>query len=133
MKNVLKALTLCLFVAFLTSCQTKEEKVINKMNALAERIENQTDSFTEEQWDAINDEFEALQDVAKECKFTTEQKTAYAKAETEVSAAIIKQRAKEVTSDIKDAVEEGKEVLNGIFNGIKEGMGVEEEAPETAE
>ena len=65
MKNVLKALTLCLFVAFLTSCQTKEEKVINKMNALAERIENQTDSFTEEQWDAINDEFEALQDVAK--------------------------------------------------------------------
>ena len=50
-----------------------------------------------------------------------------------MSAAIIKQRAKEVTSDIKDAVEEGKEVLNGIFNGIKEGMGVEEEAPETAE
>ena len=133
MKNVLKALTLCLFVAFLTSCQTKEEKVINKMNALAERIENQTDSFTEEQWDAINDEFEALQDVAKECKFTTEQKTAYAKAEAEVSAAIIKQRAKEVTSDIKDAVEEGKEVLNGIFNGIKEGMGVEEEATEAAE
>lgn len=133
MKKALKVMALCLLVIFMASCQSKEDKVINKMNALAERIENQTESFTDAEWDAINTEFEALQDAANECSFTSEQKTAYAKAEAEVSAAIVKQRANEAVNDFKDAVEEGKEVFNGILDGVKEGLGIEEEAPAEAE
>jgi hypothetical protein len=132
MKNVFKALTLCLLMAFMTSCTTQEEKVISKMQALAERIENQTGSFTEDEWKSINDEFESLQAQAGECEFTTEQKADYAKAEAEVTAAIIAQRAKEVGNGIQDAIEEGKEIINGIFDGIKEGFGIGDEASEEA-
>lgn len=130
MKKAIKVLTLCLLVAFMTSCQTKEEKVIHKLQALAERIENQTESFTETQWNAINAEYESLKTQAEACQFTAEQKSAYAKAEAELTAAIVKQRAKEVGNGIKDAVEEGKDVVNGIIDGIKEGLGGGEESAE---
>jgi PBP1b-binding outer membrane lipoprotein LpoB len=128
MKNVLKALTLCLFVAFMTSCQTKEERVINRMNALADRIENQTESFTDEEWEVINSDFEMLKAQAQECNFTSEQRTAYTKAETEVTTAILKQRATEVGNDFKNAIDQGKDMFNGIIDGIKEGLGGGEEA-----
>ena len=112
----------------MTSCQTKEEKVINKLQALAERVENQSDSFTDSQWESIYAEFESLQPQTKECDFTAEQLKKVAAAEAELTAAIAKQKAKEVGNDIKDAIEEGKEVLNGIFDGIKDGLGVSDEA-----
>lgn len=128
MKKAIKVLTLCLLVAFMTSCQTKEEKVINKLQALAERVESKADSFTESQWENIYSEFESLQTQTKECEFTTEQLKEVAKAEAELTAAIAKQKAKEVGNDIKGAIEEGKEVLNGIFDGIKEGLGGDEAA-----
>ncbi len=134
MKKAIQVLTLCLLVAFMTSCQTKEEKVINKLQALAERVESKADSFTESQWDNIYSEFESLQTQTKECDFTTEQLKEVAKAEAELTAAIAKQKAKEVGNDIKGAIEDGKEVLNGIFDGIKEGLGGgDEAAEETAE
>lgn len=130
MKKVLKALALCLLVVFMVSCQTKEDKVIKKINALTERIENQSESFTEAEWNAINSEVETINKLAEECQFDTDQKAAFAKAQAELTAAIAKQRAKEAVSDIKDAVEEGKEVFNGILDGVKEGLGIEEEATE---
>ena len=61
MKKAIKVLALCLIVAFMTSCQTKEEKVINKLQALAERVESQSDSFSDSQWENIYSEFESLQ------------------------------------------------------------------------
>ncbi len=130
MKNVLKALTLCLFVAFMTSCQSKEEKLIDQMNALADRVENQTESFTDEEWEAINYEHQMLQERAKECDFTPEQRTAFAKAEAELDAAIVKQRAKEAGNGLKDAIQQGKDVFNGIIDGVKEGLGIGDEGEE---
>ena len=133
MKKVLKVLALCLLVAFMSSCQTKEEKVISKMQALAERIEKQSDSFSDSEWESIYSDFESLQAQAKECSFSAEQLKDVAKAEAELTAAIAKQKAKEVGNDIKDAIDEGKEVLEGIFDGLKEGLGVDEGPVDTIE
>ncbi len=133
MKKVLKALALCLLVVFMASCQTKENKVINKINALTERIENKTDSFTEAEWNAINSEVEAINQMAENCQFDADQKVAFAKAQAELTAAIAKKRASEAVDGIQDAIEEGKEVIEGVIDGIKEGLGIEEEAPAEAE
>lgn len=132
MKKAIKVLALCLLVAFLSSCQTKEEKVINKLQALAERVESKSDSFTESEWENIYSEFESLQTQTKECDFTAEQLKEVAKAEAELTAAIAKQKAKEVGNGINDIINEGKEVLNGIFDGIKEGLGGGDDAAEEA-
>ena len=132
MKKAIQLLTVCLIVAFMSSCQTqtKEEKVISKMKALAERVESNTETYNDAEWDKVTNEFEALQKEAKECDFTTEQLKDLAKVEAELTAAIAKQGAKRVGSDIKDAIEEGKEALEGVFDGIKEGLGVGDETTE---
>ena len=131
-KKAFKVLTVCLLVAFMSSCQTQtqEQKVISKMQALVERVENNKDTYSDAEWDKVINEFNALQQQAKECEFSKEQLKDLAKVEAELTAVIAKQGAKRVGSDIKDAIDEGKEVLNGVIDGIKEGIGGGEEATE---
>ena len=131
-KKAFKVLTVCLLLAFMSSCQTQtqEQKVISKMQALAERVENNKDTYSDAEWDKVINEFNALQQQAKECEFSKEQLKDLAKVEAELTAAIAKQGAKRVGSDIKDAIDEGKEMLNGVIDGIKEGIGSSEEATE---
>ena len=125
MKKAFKVLTACLLVAFMSSCQTQtqEQKVISKMQALAERVENNKETYSDAEWDKVINEFNALQQQAKECEFSKEQLKDLAKVEAELTAAIAKQGAKRVGSDIKDAIGEGKEMLDGVIDGIKEGLG----------
>lgn len=132
MKKAFKVLTACLLVAFMSSCQTQtqEQKVISKMQALAERVENNKETYSDAEWDKVINEFNALQQQAKECEFSKEQIKDLAKVEAELTAAIAKQGAKRVGSDIKDAIDEGKEMLNGVIDGIKEGIGGGDEATE---
>lgn len=132
MKKAFKVLTACLLVAFMSSCQTQtqEQKVISKMQALAERVENNKETYSDAEWDKVINEFNALQQQAKECEFSKEQLKDLAKVEAELTAAIAKQGAKRVGSDIKDAIGEGKEMLNGVIDGIKEGLSSGEEATE---
>ena len=131
-KKAFKVLTVCLLVAFMSSCQTQtqEQKVISKMQALAERVENNKETYSDAEWDKVINEFNALQQQAKECEFSKEQLKDLAKVEAELTAAIAKQGAKRVGSDIKDAINEGKEMLNGVIDGIKEGIGSGNEATE---
>ena len=132
MKKAIQVLTVCLIVAFMSSCQTqtKEEKVISKMKALAERVESNNETYSDAEWDKVTNEFDALQKEAKECDFSADQLKDLAKVEAELTTAIAKQGAKRVGSDIKDAIEEGKEMLDGVIDGIKEGLGGGDEAAE---
>ena len=132
MKKAIQVLTVCLIVAFMSSCQTqtKEEKVISKMKALAERVESNNETYSDTEWDKVTNEFDALQKEAKECDFSADQLKDLAKVEAELTTAIAKQGAKRVGSDIKDAIEEGKEMLDGVIDGIKEGLGGGDEAAE---
>ena len=132
MKKALRVLTVCLLVAFMSSCQTQtqEQKVISKMKTLAERVENNKETYSDAEWDKVINEFNALQQQAKECEFSKEQLKDLAKVEAELTAAIAKQGAKRVGSDIKDAIDEGKEMLNGVIDGIKEGIGGGDETAE---
>ena len=132
MKKAIKVLALCLLVAFMTSCQTKEEKVINSFKALAERVENQSDSFTDSQWENIYSEFESLQTQAKDCDFTAEQLKEVAAAEAELTAAIAKQKAIELGNDISNLIDEGEEIVNGVIEGFKEGLGIGDKDAEKA-
>ena len=132
MKKAIQVLTVCLLVVCMSSCQTKtkEEKVIGKMKALAERVESNEEAYTDAQWDKVIQEFEALQQEAKECEFTNEQRKDLAMVEAELTAAIAKQGAKRVGSDINDAIDDGMEMLDGVIDGIKEGLGGDEATEE---
>ncbi|MBR5051685.1 MAG: hypothetical protein IKW91_00495 [Bacteroidaceae bacterium] len=73
-KKALLTLTVLMLGLFcLTSCQSKEERAINKLEQLSERIEKNGDKYDMEEWSGIMKELEAINDDIDDCKFTSEQ------------------------------------------------------------
>lgn len=90
---------------FLTSCQSKEEKVISQLESLCKTVEK--DSFSVDDIDAMQDKFDAVCEAAKECSFTNEQLKEVAKLETRFTKAIAKK-----------AIERVGSALEGIVDGL---------------
>ena len=130
MKKAFKVLTLGLLLFTVTACQTKEEKVIKKINNLAERVDQKADSYTDAEWDKLIADFDNLQKQATECEFNKEQLKEFAKAEAKLSTAIAKHGAKKLGNDLNDLINEGKEMLDNVVDGIKEGLGGDEATQE---
>lgn len=130
MTKAFKVLTLGLLLFTVTACQTKEEKVIKKINNLAERVDQKADSYTDTEWDKLIADFEDLQQQATECDFNKEQLKEFAKAEAKLTTAIAKHGAKKLGNDLNDLINEGKEMLDNVVDGIKEGLGGDEATQE---
>ena len=129
-KKAIHVLTLCLLMAYMSSCQTQEEKVISKLQALTERVESKSETFSDEEFNNVINEFEALLQQAKECDFTTEQMKELTKVKGELSIAIDKQVSKKIGKDIYEAIDEGMEAIEATHESIKEGLSGEDEATE---
>lgn len=128
MKRAFKVLAFCLLLFTMAACQTKEERVINKTNKLAETVDQKADAYTDAEWDKLIFDFENLQKQAAECDFNKDQLKEFAKAEAKLTAAIAKHGAKKLGNKLNDLLEEGKEVVGSILDGLKEGFGDGEDA-----
>ena len=102
----LAAVVAALFTfCFLTSCQSKEEKVISQLESLCKTVEK--DSFSVDDIDSLQDKFDAVRETAKECDFTNEQLKEVAKLEARFTKAIAKK-----------AIERVGSALDGILDGL---------------
>ena len=90
---------------FLTSCQSKEAKVIAQLESLCKTVEK--DSFSVDDIDSLQDKFDAVRETAKECDFTNEQLKEVAKLEARFTKAIAKK-----------AIERVGSALDGILDGL---------------
>ena len=90
---------------FLTSCQSKEEKVISQLESLCKTVEK--DSFSVDGIDSLQARFDAVRETAKECDFTNEQLKEVAKLEARFTKAIAKK-----------AIERVGSALEGIVDGL---------------
>ena len=126
--NIRKAfsiMTLCLFVAVMTSCQSKEEQVINKMNKLADYVEKKADSFSDDDWKKALADFKDLQEQATQCQFDKQQVKKFAKAEGRLTAVFAKKGASRLGDELLDILDQGKEIVNGLLDGLRDGFGDE--------
>ena len=95
-----------LLVAFslLTSCQSKEEKVISQLESLCQTVEK--DNFDIKDVDSLQAKFDAVRETAKECNFTNDQLKEVAKLEARFTKAIAKKALQRV-GDAVDGIIEG--------------------------
>ena len=111
---------LSLLAITLSSCQTKEERVISKMEALAERVEKNADTFDSEDWDAVFKEYAQLQEEATKCDFSHEQIKELGRIEGRLAAVLTAERAKSLGRDFGNILKSGKEFVDGFMEGLKE-------------
>ena len=107
MKTLIRiASVLGLLVTFslLTSCQSKEEKVISQLESLCKTVEK--DNFDIKDVDSLQAKFDAVRETAKQCNFTGDQLKEVAKLEARFTKAIAKKALQRV-GDTVDGIIEG--------------------------
>ena len=110
-----------LFAFMLTSCQSKEERVLSNLEKLSMRIESNSQSFDDEDWDAVFVEYEQLHEEAMQCDFTQEQIKELGRVEGKLAAKLTKERAKSLGRDVRNLLETGKNYFDGFMEGLKDG------------
>ena len=91
MKSLKYLLGLCLLAFIMSSCQSKEERVIKSLESLCMQVEQRADQFTEKDWENVITKFEKIHSDALDCDFTEEQLKEFGRYEGKLSAAIAKE------------------------------------------
>ena len=138
-KKALLTLTVLMLGLFcLTSCQSKEERAINKLEQLSERIEKNGDKYDMEEWSGIMKELEAINDDIDDCKFTSEQLEEVGRLQAKFYKAIVKNGKKIFSSGLSkvftnfgayaQGLKEGLQIDSLDENGLEEQFGELEDA-----
>ena len=127
-KKSITILGIFIFALFLfSSCQTKEERLINKFESLAERVDKNSESFSDKDWEEVLAEYEALHDEAAGCEFTNEQLREFGRADGFLTGVITREGSKKLGRDLGKYINEGKQVIKGFIEGFSEGISSEDE------
>ena len=127
-KKSITILGIFIFAMFLfSSCETKEERVINKFKILAERVDKNSDAFSDEDWEEVLAEYEALHNEASDCDFTYEQLREFGRVDCLLTGVITREGSKKLGRDLGRYINEGKQVMKGFLEGFSEGISSEKE------
>lgn len=110
----------------MAACTSREQKVINGIKHLQERVEKNGAQFNEEQWGEVIDEYDALREESKRCDFTQSQLAELENAESALDGTIARQSPKELGREVGKIIKNGAEMLNDFVEGLKDGMSEDE-------
>ncbi len=118
MKYYLRVLLLAfLSIALLGSCKTKEERVIDQLQGMSERIEKKGDSMSSEDWEKLYKEYSDIHAkiANEEYDFTDEQMRELGRVEGKLGKAFVKQSMKDFGKATEDILKKGSEFLKGVM------------------
>lgn len=121
-KKVMKKFFSLLMVALmaacvLVSCKSNEEQAIAKLDDLLERVEKHADSMSQEDWEKVYSDYQAIGLDNEELQFTDEQREQVGQKTGQLLSAYAKHTGKNLGKEIKDAVKEGVGFLKGLIKG----------------
>ena len=128
MKSLKYLLGLCLLAFIMSSCQSKEERVIKSLESLCMQVEQRADQFTEKDWENVITKFEKIHSDALDCDFTEEQLKEFGRYEGKLSAVIAKEGSKNFGRKLQELINKGKSVIEGFIEGFGESTDEDEES-----
>ena len=123
-KIIIASLALSLFA--LTSCKSNEEKVINNLERLSERIEKHGNEFDGYDWEEALEDLADIHEDIQDCDFTNEQLKELGKVEGKLSAIIAKEGSKALGHSISDAIKSFGSFASGFKEGVEENVSEED-------
>ena len=118
MKKIVSVI--CLTIIFsltLSSCKSKEEKVIDQLGALAEKVENNSADWDSEQWSDALEELEKIHEKMADCDFTTEQLRSLGEVEGRLTGIIMREGAKAVEKGLGSFMQGAGSFIKGFQEG----------------
>lgn len=116
MKKILNFVLVALMAAcVLTSCKSNEEEAIAKLDDLLERVEKGADSMTQEDWEKVFADYQAIGLDSEELQFSDEQHEQVGEKTGKLLSEYSKHTGKNLGKQIKDAVKEGVGFVKGLF------------------
>ncbi len=103
-------------IMLLSSCMSKEERALDKLQNMSEQIQKNGDNMTSEDWEKLYDEYTALHDKMsnEDYNFTDEQMRELGKAERKLYNAFVKHSISDFGKATKDFFKKGNEFLKGL-------------------
>lgn len=104
----------------LSSCASKEEKAINKLDRLSERIEKDGSKFDGDDWEEALEELADIHEELQDCDLTQEQLRELGKKEGRLYAVIAKEGSKVLGKHFKNVFGSMGSFVSGLKEGAEE-------------
>lgn len=104
----------------LSSCKPKEERVIDRINNLSEKIEKHGSSWDADDWADAMEELEDIHADIEDCDFTKEQLRKLGNVEGKLMGIIATEGAKSLKSTTEAFFEGAGSYIEGFKNGLQE-------------
>ena len=125
-KNLFIAILLCVLTLSITSCQSKEDKVLSDLESVYNRL-NDSENFTDADWTELLTEYEVIHEEAQTCEFSYEQKKELGRIEGKIMSKITERKSEELGSEIGNLINSGGAIIGGFFEGLQEELEKETE------
>ncbi len=127
-----KQLLIMAFVALvplftLSSCQSREERVISKYESLCEKIE-EDDDFDTDDMKEYTEQYNEIMNDSEGCNFTSEQQKQLAEITTRFVSTMTKKVSGTMFNSASDIMKVGMKTMKGMMNGLVDGASEIEES-----
>ena len=121
-KKALLTLTVIMLGLFcLTSCQSKEERTISKLQQLSEQIEEDGANYDVEDWNGIMKKMESISEDIEDCDLTSQQMREVGRLQAKFYKAIMKNGKNVFSSGLSKVFSN----FGAYAKGLKEGLQID--------
>ena len=125
-KHSLRIVVFAAILFSITSCKSREEKVIDRLDSLSERIEKNGHKFDADDWADVLEDLADIHEDMEDCEFTKEELKAIGRADGRLTAIIMKKGAKALGRDAFSILKTYGSYFNGFRKGIEDNYNSED-------
>lgn len=103
-----------------SSCKSKEEKVISRLENLSERIDKNGHKFDDEDWVEAFEDLEDIHEDMEDCEFTQEELKKVGRADGRLTAIIAREGAKSLGREASSFLRNFSSFAKGFQEGAQE-------------
>ena len=121
--KVIRIIQILLLLVLVCSC-SKEQTVLSGYRDLKKELKINSSDYSMEDWERVLKECEMLEEKARQCNFSPEEKKELNKLRGQCSAYFIKSLPKQAKFQMEDAIEQISDIADGFMEAIgEEGIG----------
>ena len=118
-RNILILSVTLIVTVFFTSCKPHEERVMDRLDNLAEKVQKNGAKWNANQWADALEELEDIHYDMEDCEFTSQQLRALGRVEGKLTVIIMTEGAKKLGKELMPFLEGAGAFMKGYSEGVE--------------